>query len=117
MTELVDDAAVRLLQEQIKSLQLSIEALRKEVSASMREMREKIDDLNDDYNLRISRIERRCAERQHVIDAHEKMAGTHKSASAGHDEWFNARVGRWFIGLVTTAMGAVIGAVARGWLG
>lgn len=116
-----DEAAVRMLQEQIKGLQISIEALRREVSASMREVREKIDDLNDDYNARIAKIERRCAERQHVIDAHDKMAAGYKSVAAEQDEWFNARVGRWFVGLVTGAAGAAIGAFAtvaiKGWLG
>lgn len=108
------DDAIRMLQERIRDLQVSIDAMRRENNEAMRELRERIDELKDDYNMRVAKIEKRCALRQHVVDAHEKFVGAH--GAAGADDWLNARIGRWFIGLATTAIGAVIGALARGWL-
>ena len=113
MTKLGDDA-IRMLQERIRDVHVSIDAMRRENIEALRELRERIDELKDDYNMRVAKIEKRCALRQHVVDAHEKFVGAH--GAAGADDWLNARIGRWFIGLATTAIGAVIGALARGWL-
>lgn len=117
----MSDDSIRLLQEQIRALQNSVEALRKELGDSMREVREKIDDLNEDHNSKISKIEKRCASRQHVVDAHDKMmSGVSHSGrtdvSMTRDDWFNARVGRWVLALSTGGIGAAIGAVITVWI-
>ena len=97
-------------------MQVSIDAMRRENNEGLREIRERIDELKDDYNARIETIEKRCAARQHIVDAHEKFMAstTHSSHSSksSHDDWFDARVGRWFLGLSTGAIGAAAGAVA-----
>lgn len=108
------DDAVRILQEQIKGMQISmqgnIEGLRRDINDGMRETREKIDDINEAYNMRLSKIEKRCASRQHVVDAHEKMMEGRASSDGSREEWLNARIGRWVMGLASGAAGAAIGA-------